>query len=149
MRPEDVVRYRSGRLENVAGRLYTLALGQLPKAACAAVERLAGITAIYAIGFAWDDLHYGRSHLGLDPRRRARPGAEEIETLVHQATIAMRRFRAEAELRESAEQFNVFFSESLDLLGIADTDGYFRRVNPQWEATLGFPDRGTGEAAIP
>ena len=47
--------------------------------------------------------------------------------MVHQATIAVRRFRAEAELLKTAEQFNIFFSESLDLLCIADTDGYFRR----------------------
>ena len=31
-----------------------------------------------------------------------------------------------------------FFELSLDLLCFADFSGYFRRLNPAWEATLGF-----------
>lgn len=48
------------------------------------------------------------------------------------------RKRMEEELRESREEFNNYFMKSMDLLCIADTDGYFRRLNPEWEKTLGF-----------
>ncbi len=62
-----------------------------------------------------------------------------METLVHQATIAIRRLRAEDELRAKQAELDAFFTQSLDLLCIADVHGYFRRLNPEWERTLGYP----------
>jgi PAS domain S-box-containing protein len=139
MRPEDLASYRSGRLEEVRGGIHTLSLGRIPKPACVALGRLLGVGDIYAIGFAWEDFHYGGICLGL-PREDRLEHAETIENLVHQATIVIRRLRAERELQERTAERDVFFSESLDLLAVADTDGYFRRLNPQWEVTLGFKD---------
>jgi PAS domain S-box-containing protein len=48
------------------------------------------------------------------------------------------RNRAEQALREKTDELNRYFSASLDLFCIADTDGYFRRLNPEWEKTLGY-----------
>ncbi|OPY38209.1 MAG: sensory histidine kinase AtoS [Methanoregula sp. PtaU1.Bin051] len=48
------------------------------------------------------------------------------------------RKRVETELREKTEELDRFFTASLDLFCIADTDGYFRRLNPEWERTLGY-----------
>ncbi|MCA9873165.1 MAG: PAS domain S-box protein [Anaerolineales bacterium] len=45
---------------------------------------------------------------------------------------------AEARLHEVATELDGYFTNSLDLLCIADEDGYFRRLNKQWEETLGF-----------
>ncbi|MFH1196448.1 MAG: PAS domain S-box protein [bacterium] len=49
-----------------------------------------------------------------------------------------RRKDAELALREKSEELERYFTHSLDLLCIADTDGYFRRLNPEWESTLGY-----------
>ncbi len=49
------------------------------------------------------------------------------------------RTRAEALLREKQEELDRYFSSSLDLLCIADTDGHFLRLNPEWENVLGYP----------
>ncbi len=45
---------------------------------------------------------------------------------------------AEESLREKTDELEKFFSGALDLLCVADTDGYFRRLNAEWEKTLGY-----------
>jgi len=45
---------------------------------------------------------------------------------------------AEAALHEKTEELDRFFNIALDLLCIADTDGHFRHLNSEWEATLGY-----------
>ena len=47
--------------------------------------------------------------------------------------------RAENALQEKTAELDQFFSVALDLLCIADTQGYFRRLNRQWETVLGYP----------
>ncbi|MEE4313600.1 MAG: PAS domain S-box protein [Desulfofustis sp.] len=49
------------------------------------------------------------------------------------------RKRIERQLRQTSEELQNYFSQSLDLLCIADTDGRFVRLNPEWERVLGYP----------
>ncbi|HEU0296379.1 MAG TPA: PAS domain S-box protein [Anaerolineales bacterium] len=48
------------------------------------------------------------------------------------------RKQAEEALREKTEESERFFNSALDLLCIADNDGYFRRLNREWEKVLGY-----------
>ncbi len=44
----------------------------------------------------------------------------------------------EQRVKERTAENETYFNFSLDLLSIADTDGNFRRVNVEWEKTLGY-----------
>ncbi len=48
------------------------------------------------------------------------------------------RKKTEDALRQKTEELDRFFSINLDLLCIANTDGYFRRLNKAWETMLGY-----------
>ena len=48
------------------------------------------------------------------------------------------RKQAEAILKATTEELNQFFNISLELLCIANTDGSFVRLNPQWQQVLGY-----------
>src|SRR5262249_17945685 len=48
------------------------------------------------------------------------------------------RRRAEEELRKTTDELDRFFTIALDLFCIASTGGYFLRLNPAWEHTLGY-----------
>ncbi|CAG0928902.1 two-component system, NarL family, sensor histidine kinase EvgS [Thermoflexales bacterium] len=48
------------------------------------------------------------------------------------------RKRMEDALREKTAEVDRYFTTALDLFCIADTDGYFRRLNQEWESALGY-----------
>jgi PAS domain S-box-containing protein len=48
---------------------------------------------------------------------------------------------AEQALAAKTQELELYFSNTLDMLCIADADGYFRRMNPEWERVLGYPAR--------
>ncbi len=48
------------------------------------------------------------------------------------------RINAEIEVEQKSEELERYFNNSLDLLCIADLQGYLRKVNPEWSNLLGY-----------
>ncbi len=48
------------------------------------------------------------------------------------------RKRVEEALRQKNDELDGYFTNTLDMLGIADANGHFRRLNREWESALGY-----------
>jgi PAS domain S-box-containing protein len=56
---------------------------------------------------------------------------------------------AEARVEAKSAEFEHFFTTSLDLFAVVANDGTFRRINPRWEDTLGYPpEEITGKSFV-
>jgi PAS domain S-box-containing protein len=64
-----------------------------------------------------------------------------LALLILSAVLARSRRRIlshQEAIRAKSEELERYFSQSLDLLCLASTDGRFLRLNPEWEKTLGY-----------
>jgi PAS domain S-box-containing protein len=73
-----------------------------------------------------------------------RLGADDYVTkqnpqrLVSAIQSVIEKKKMEKAFRRKSRELERYFENSLDLLCIADSSGYFLRLNPEWEKTLGF-----------
>ncbi|MCB9419487.1 MAG: PAS domain S-box protein [Ardenticatenaceae bacterium] len=63
---------------------------------------------------------------------------QAVRHALEEGELRRRNKEAEKALKEKSVELDRFFTLALDLLCIADTDGYFHRLNPQWEVVLGY-----------
>jgi PAS domain S-box-containing protein len=64
--------------------------------------------------------------------------ASSMASLPDVCRATLREYAQKKEKEKASDEFERFFSVLPDLACIASTDGYFRKLNPAWEETLGF-----------
>ena len=127
MSEADLRIYRSGRLENLEGGIYTLVTRMVPKPACLLVEKLLRVKKVYTMGFVHENKHLGG--LVILARSDITPFIPAIEQIVELATIAIERIMAEEYLRESEQRFHSLFESMLN--GFAYCKMIFDQERPQ------------------
>ena len=113
----------------ISGVKWTVRVWPSPDLVAAAHTPLPGV--ILASGLLMGGLLMLALYHAETARRRARELKDEVSE----------RLKTEARLSESlnkAEEYSRLFDLSLDLICIADFHGYFKHLNPAWEATLGY-----------
>jgi two-component system, cell cycle sensor histidine kinase and response regulator CckA len=104
----------AGELELVEGGLKELALGQIPDAVCAALERALRLDDCWSIGFAREGELFANATVlrrsGQEPL-----DTEVVETFIRQASLALRRKQAEERLRQTEDQ--LLRSQRLEAVG--------------------------------
>lgn len=127
MTPEELEVFGSGRLEKFEGGLYALTTRQIPRFICETVEKQLGITAVYTMGFVEHDYHLGG--LTILAKRDITPYKEMIETIVHQAAVAIRRLKSEQALRDSEERYHRTLDNMLEGCQIIGFDWRYLYLN--------------------
>ena len=127
MTPEELEVFGSVRLEKFEGGLYALTTRQIPRFICETVEKQLGITAVYTMGFVEHDYHLGG--LTILAKRDITPYKEMIETIVHQAAVAIRRLKSEQALRDSEERYHRTLDNMLEGCQIIGFDWRYLYLN--------------------
>ncbi len=133
---EDQIRqFTSGRLERYEHGLFDILSHKIPKPLCEIIERQFGITAIYTMGFAWEETAFGG--IIIFSKRDLTLYREMIETIMNQAAVGIKRITAEEALRTGEERYRILVEQASDGIFVTDSSGKFVDVNARGCAMLG------------
>jgi len=135
--PEAVEQMTGGRLIRIEEGLYELCLRKVPRAMTRSFEKLAGIHSVYGMGCVADGECFGGVSFCLRGKA-VLPPEDVMEAIVFQAATAIRRWRAESELRKSEERYRLLMEKAADPYAVADLDARFLEVNDAALVALGY-----------
>ncbi len=129
MSPAEFADFVSRKLLPIHAGLFTLTDRTTPRSVCRVIEKTMGITAMYSMGFSWENQLFGGLALAFKKGKELR-NSHTIEALVNLAAVAIKRLLAEKSLRESKdhlleseEYYRTLVQTSPDAIIIVDAGG--------------------------
>lgn len=89
---------RRGKIAKIAGGVYEISGGQIPKPVAMIAEAAAGVKSIFNIGFYWKGDMFGNASIITQKRSDKPQNSEIIETFANLVSVALQRRKAEDQL---------------------------------------------------
>lgn len=120
--------HQEGKLVQSEEGIYGVVMGKIPRKVCELIERFVNIGEVYSIAFLWEKNLYGGLVIQI-PQGETLHHREAIETIVHQASIAIQRIRAEEDLIRSEDKYRAFINSTTDMAYLKDNNFRYVMVN--------------------
>jgi PAS domain S-box-containing protein len=127
----------STRLEEFTGGVFELTCRKIPQPICSEFERQMNITGIYAIGFAWKEDQFG--NLTILSKSDITPYKTMIETIVNQASMAVKRIQSDQAVRLERDRAQLYLNSAEVILAVANLQGELTMINQPGCRILGYP----------
>ncbi|MBW4256704.1 PAS domain S-box protein [Methanobacterium sp. YSL] len=120
--------HQEGKLVRSEEGIYGVVMGKIPRKVCELIERFVNIGEVYSIAFLCEKKLYGGLVIQI-PQGETLHHKEAIETIVHQASIAIQRIRAEEDLIKSEDKYRAFINSTSDMAYLKDNHFRYVMVN--------------------
>ncbi|NPV00810.1 MAG: PAS domain S-box protein [Brevinematales bacterium] len=139
MTEDELARFSNLKLNYEPGGIYALAARKVPVLLCKAIEKLLGITAVFSIGFLWDNMLNGGVSFLVKNKESFLRFINIYEIIINQVSLYLQRITMEEHMHASEARYRRLFEAAKDGIFILDYEtGNILDANPYICDILGY-----------